>query len=89
MLEQIQQGTSIKDLYQKYRIWDKRKPLYQHALNNIRLENIAHAQSRLAQVDLLSKTTSYFNAFILLADVCVSLYHGDKTSQYSLDYEFA
>jgi DNA polymerase-3 subunit delta len=89
MLEQIQQGTSIKDLYQKYRIWDKRKPLYQYALNNIRLENIAHAQARLAQVDLLSKTTSDFNAFILLADVCISLYHGDKTSQYSLDYEFA
>ncbi len=89
MLEEIQQGTRINDLYQKYRIWDKRKPLYQHALNNISIENIAHAQARLAQVDLLSKTTSDFNAFILLADVCISLYHGNKTSQYSLDYEFA
>jgi DNA polymerase-3 subunit delta len=89
MLEQLEQGTSINDIYKKYRIWDKKKPLYQYALNNITRNNLSQAQARLAQTDLLSKTSSDFNPFILLADVCISLYHGQMTKNFSLDYEYA
>ena len=88
MLEQLEQGESINNLYKKYRIWDKKKPLYQHALNNITRDNISQAQARLAQTDLISKTSSDFNPFILLADVCISLYHGQTTKKFNLDYEF-
>lgn len=88
MLELIEQGENINDIYKKYRIWDKKKPLYQHALNHITLDNIGQAQARLAQTDLLSKTSSDFNPFILLADVCISLYHGQTTKKFSLDYEY-
>ncbi len=88
MLEQLEQGTSINDIYKKYRIWDKKKPLYQYALNNITRNNLSQAQARLAQTDLLSKTSSDFNPFILLADVCISLYHGQMTKNFSLDYEY-
>ena len=33
--------------------------------------------SRLADIDLISKTSSEFNTFILLADLCITLYHGE------------
>ncbi|MBA6337799.1 DNA polymerase III subunit delta [Colwellia sp. BRX8-7] len=88
MLEQIEQGESIDSIYKKYRIWDKKKPLYQYALNHISRDNIYQAQARLAQTDLISKTSSDFNPFILLADVCISLYHGQTTKKFNLDYEF-
>ncbi|NQZ81483.1 MAG: DNA polymerase III subunit delta [Colwellia sp.] len=89
MLEQLQQGDKLNDLYKQYRIWDKKKPLYQHALTHITTNNIGHAQSRLAQVDLISKTSSDFNHYLLLADVLITLYHGQTTSKFSLDYEYA
>jgi len=89
MVEQLEQGVPINDIYKKYRIWDKKKPLYQHALKNISRNNLHQAQARLAQTDLLSKTSSDFNPFILLADVCISLYHGQTTKNFSLDYEYA
>jgi DNA polymerase-3 subunit delta len=88
MLEQIEQGESIDNIYKKYRIWDKKKPLYQYALKHISRDNIYQAQARLAQTDLISKTSSDFNPFILLADVCISLYHGQTTKKFNLDYEF-
>ncbi|MBA6355580.1 MULTISPECIES: DNA polymerase III subunit delta [unclassified Colwellia] len=88
MLEQIEQGESIDSIYKKHRIWDKKKPLYQYALNHISRDNIYQAQARLAQTDLISKTSSDFNHFILLADVCISLYHGQTTKKFNLDYEF-
>lgn len=89
MLEKLDQGESKQNLYKHYRIWEKRKPLYQHALANITLANARIAQSRLAQLDLLSKTSSDFNVFTLLADVCVSLYHGEKTKHFSLNFDYA
>ncbi len=87
MLQQVEQGESIATIYKQYRIWDKRKPLYQHALTNMRLNNVKFALSRIANIDLLSKTSSEFNIYILLADLCVTLYHGEKTSQFSLNYD--
>jgi DNA polymerase-3 subunit delta len=88
MLEQIEQGSSINDIFKQYRIWDKKKPLYQHALNNMSLSNTEQALARLAQVDLLSKTSSDFNAFIMLSDVFISLFHDKISQNFSLDYEY-
>ena len=89
MLDKLAQGRPLNDLYKEYRIWDKRKPLYQHALTHINLKDIKRAMSRLADIDLISKTSSEFNAFILLADVCLTLYHGDITQNYSLNYDYS
>lgn len=88
MLEQIEQGASSNDIFKQYRIWDKKKPVYQYALNNLTLNNVEQALARLAQVDLLSKTSSDFNAFILLSDVLISLFHNKLSENFSLDYEY-
>jgi DNA polymerase-3 subunit delta len=89
MLDKLAQGYQLNDVYKEYRVWDKRKSLYQHALTHITLKDIKQGISRLADIDLLSKTSSDFNAFILLADLCVTLYHGEITKNYSLNYEYA
>lgn len=86
MLNQIAQGETLAAIYKQYRIWDKRKPLYQYALTNINLSNVKHAMARIGDIDLLSKTSSEFNIFILLADLCLTLYHGEKTHRLSLSY---
>jgi len=89
MLDKLAQGQQLHNLYKEYRIWDKRKPLYQYALTHISLQNIKRAMSRLADIDLISKTSSEFNAFILLADLCITLYHGEITTNFSLNYEYS
>jgi DNA polymerase-3 subunit delta len=89
MLDKFSQGKSHNDLFKEYRIWDKRKPLYQHALNHISLKNVKRAMSRLADIDLISKTSSEFNAFILLADLCITLYEGETMQNFSLNYEYS
>ena len=86
MLNKLSQEESIATIYKQYRIWDKRKPLYQHALTHIKIDNVKHAMIRIADIDLLSKTSSEFNVFILLADLCVTVYHGEKTAAFSLNY---
>lgn len=89
MLDKLAQGMPLNNLYKEYRIWDKRKPLYQHALTHMTLKNVKRAMSRLADIDLISKTSSEFNAFILLADLCVTLYHGETMQHFSLNYEYS
>jgi DNA polymerase-3 subunit delta len=89
MLDKLAQGCQLNDLYKEYRIWDKRKPFYQQALTHISLKDIKRAMSRLADIDLISKTSSEFNVFILLADLCLTLYHGEITKNFSLNYEYA
>jgi len=86
MLNQLSQGESIANIYKQYRIWDKRKPLYQYALTHIKLDNVKRAMIRIADIDLLSKTSSEFNIFILLADLCITVHHGEKTAGLSLNY---
>jgi DNA polymerase-3 subunit delta len=88
MLEQMDEGSDINDIFKQYRIWEKKKPLYQHALKHITLTQAEQALARLAQVDLLSKTSSDFNAFILLSDVFISLFHHELSQNFSLDYEY-
>lgn len=87
MLDKIAQGKTFNDVFKEYRVWDKRKPLYQHALTHISLKNIKRVISRLADIDLLSKSNNEFNSFILLADVCVSLYHSEQLQHFSLNYD--
>lgn len=89
MQEKMASGQDFASLCKSYRIWDKRKPMYQKAINNISPQNLAIAQSRLADTDLIAKTSSDFNPFILLSDVIVTLYHGHLTQSFSLDYEFS
>jgi len=89
MLDKLAQGKPLNDLYKEYRIWDKRKPLYQHALTHVSLKNVKRAMSRLADIDLISKTSSEFNAFILLADLCITLYDGETMQNFSLNYEYS
>ena len=85
---QLNQQASFAELCKQFRIWDKRKPLYQQALNTLSLENIHLAQARLAETDLLSKSASEFNPFLLLLDVCTSLYQGQITKNLPLNYEY-
>jgi len=89
MLEQIAEGISQAELFKQYRIWDKKKPLYQHALSQINIENCLLALSRIAQVDLISKTSTDFDHYILVNDVLVTLYHGEVTQGFDLNYEYA
>lgn len=89
MLSKLNNGLPLNNLYKEYRIWDKRKPLYQHALTHISLANVKRALSRLADIDLLTKTSSEFNSFILLADLCLTLYQGETTQHFSLNYEYS
>ena len=89
MLEQKEQGLRSNEIFKSYRIWDKRKPLYQHAINHITLANSRRSMARIAQLDLISKSSSDFNPYILLSDVCLSLYHGEQMVKYSLEYEYA
>lgn len=87
---QLQQakGVTLTELYKTYRIWEKKKPLYNSALKNMSLANIKLAKMRLAKTDILSKTSSDFNPYILLSDVCITLYHGQNLMPISLDYEY-
>ena len=88
MQEKTALGETFNAQCKEFRIWDKRKPLYQSALNSINPMHLAYAQARIADVDLISKTNSDFNPFILLADVILCLYHGDKMCNFSLNYEY-
>ena len=87
MLSELSKGNTMADVFKKYRIWDKRKPLYQYALTHIQQNHIKLAISRIADIDLLSKTNSEFNIFILLADLCVTFYHGEKMVAFPLNYD--
>ena len=86
MLNQLEQGVTLSTLFSQYRIWEKRKVLYRHALANMSLDNVRLAMARLSDIDVVSKTDSEFNVFILFADLCITLYHGEKTQGLSLSY---
>lgn len=88
MQEGLAQGKNQASIFKEYRIWDKRKPMYQHALTHISTSALNTALARLADTDLLSKTSSDFNSYILLADVCISLYFPKELQTFSLNYEF-
>ncbi|MGB0893285.1 MAG: DNA polymerase III subunit delta [Parashewanella sp.] len=47
-----QQRQNLAPLWKKHRIWDKRKPLYQDALNRLSLSNIEHMQAMASQIEL-------------------------------------
>lgn len=89
MQEKMNFGQDFASICKEYRIWDKRKPLYQKAITAITPAGLSLAQVRLAEVDFTTKTTSDFNTFVLLSDVIISLYHGDITKQFSMNYEFS
>jgi DNA polymerase-3 subunit delta len=88
MHEVIKEGGNQQQLWKQFKIWEKRKPVYQNALAHISPSNAKIALKRLAQTDLISKTSSEFNPYILLADVCACLYHGERLTDFSLNLEF-
>ena len=88
MLTEQAQGQNFAQLCKTYRIWRNKEALYKKALSTVKLPQVRLAKSRLAQVDLLSKTSSDFDDFILLADICIALYHPEKMSQFKLDYDY-
>jgi len=88
MFQAKQSGQNFNETMKQCKVWDKRKPLYQHVLSNSSSEHVDNAQVRLIDADLISKTTSDFNAYLLLADVCISLYHSNQTTTLSLNYEY-
>ncbi|WP_206484583.1 DNA polymerase III subunit delta [Thalassotalea sp. G2M2-11] len=88
MQQRMELGETFNKLCSEYRIWDKRKPLYQQALNTLSSRSLALALSRIAEVDFQSKSASDFNPFILLADVIVTLYHSEQMKNLSLNYEY-
>ena len=89
MLSQCAQGKTTNDVIKAYRIWDKRKAIYLHALKHSNLRNVKRALSRLPDIDLINKTSSEFNTFILLADLCITLYEGETTQHFSLNYDYS
>ena len=86
MHEQMAQGVDFNQLCKDYRIWDKRKPIYQQAINNTSLSNVYIALSRLADVDQQIKSSSEFDDMLLISDVCISVFHGEVTDKLSLDF---
>ncbi|QBY05495.1 DNA polymerase III subunit delta [Thalassotalea sp. HSM 43] len=87
MQTQLSQGSSFNDVMKQFKVWDKKKPLYQNALKQVSINNIKQAKKRLGQVDLISKTASDFDPFLLLSDVCISVYFADGTQALALDYD--
>lgn len=86
MHEALNQGEDFNGLCKSLRIWDKRKPVYQQAINKTKLSNIYIALSRLADVDQQIKSSSDFDDMLLLTDVCISVFHGEVTNQLSINY---
>jgi len=82
----ISSGQSMNDIFKQFKVWDKRKPLYQYALQNSNTDNVLLATHRIADVDTISKTSSEFNPFQLLADVCICLYKGSELKAFSFNY---
>ncbi|WP_394175455.1 DNA polymerase III subunit delta [Thalassotalea litorea] len=85
MYVRLQQGQEIGDVFKHYKVWDKKKPLYQKALHASSLEQIQMAKGRLAKVDLLTKTDTQLDPYLLLADVCMAIYHGETMDKFPLD----
>ncbi|WP_448210905.1 DNA polymerase III subunit delta [Colwellia sp. MEBiC06753] len=82
----LQSNIPINEVFKTFKVWDKRKPLYQHVLSKSNLKNTLIALNRIADVDLISKTSSEFNPFQLLADICICVYHGEQLAPLSLAY---
>ncbi|NMH67147.1 DNA polymerase III subunit delta [Shewanella salipaludis] len=49
------QGTGLNSLWSKHRIWDKRKPLYQAALERLTLPQIEHMLATASKLELMLK----------------------------------
>ncbi|TLU67711.1 DNA polymerase III subunit delta [Thalassotalea litorea] len=85
MYIRLEQGQAISEVFKHYKVWDKKKPLYQKALNATSLYQIQLAKGRLAKVDLLTKTDSQLDAYLLLADICMAMYHGETMDKFPLE----
>lgn len=88
MLLEQQSGSSFAQLCKKHRIWKNKEPLYKSALSKLNTTSINSAISKLASIDLISKTTSDFDPYLLLSDLIVGLFHPNTYIELPLDYEY-
>lgn len=88
MLIALSQGQTFAEICKTFKIWRNKELLYKNALNRLTLPAVEAAMVRLADVDLISKTSSDFDEFILLADVCLTLANPNTTKPLPLSYEY-
>ncbi|MBM7070488.1 DNA polymerase III subunit delta [Shewanella sp. 202IG2-18] len=70
-LKRAQQNReNLNPLWSKFRIWDKRKPLYQDALNRLSLSQIEHMQAMTSQIELNLKQQG-IEDWISLSHLCL------------------
>lgn len=88
MLMDKENGLSLPEIFKKYRVWKNKESLYKTALSRLTLLAVQQALSRLASIDLISKTSSDFDIYLLLSDLCISLYQPQSLNELTLNYEF-
>ncbi len=88
MLTDQQDGCSFAELCKKHRIWKNKEHLYKSALSKLSLAQVNHGISRLASIDLISKTTSDFDPYLLLSDLIIGLFNHQGFIDLPLDYEY-
>jgi DNA polymerase-3 subunit delta len=64
------QGEQLNSLWSKHRIWDKRKPLYQHALSHLSLAQIEHMLAFTSQIEINLKQHGHEN-WVGLSHLCL------------------
>ncbi len=72
-LKSESQSTSLNALYDKHRIWQNRRPLYQTALTRLQLESLKHLLSLLAQAEQLAKTQYEQSPWPLLTQLTLEM----------------
>ncbi len=65
-----QERRNLNTLWAKFSIWDKRKPLYQDALNRLSLSQIEHMQAMTSQIELNLKQRG-FEDWTSLTHLCL------------------
>lgn len=88
MLNEQAQGASFDTLCKQHRIWKNKQSLYRTALVKLTLSKVNFALSRLADIDLISKTSSDFDCYLLLSELCVGLLSQASFEDFPLNYEF-
>ena len=88
MLNAQAQGANFDELCKQHRIWKNKQSLYRTALMKLNVVKVNSALARLADIDLISKTSSDFDCYILLSELCVGLLSQKSFEEFSLNYEF-
>ena len=88
MLNEQSNGSTFAELCKKHRVWKNKEQLYKSALSKTNLKVVNAAISKVASIDLVSKTTSDFDPYLLLSDLIIGLFNPTQYVELSLDYEY-